>query len=196
MSLRGIEFKRPVDVLLVAMIGFVGAAIAMLCGLLFVYGPLWPVGMLYYLRANNDTLAHDGVGNPQAQRVFSAVALGCLLALAVCFTFGQNTPRWHVAEAMAGGLFLWLTYVVFEWHMWAAVKELSLRLIGLVLGLVSTSTDQEELNGDAPTELPTADDKKAKTAAIAGIIAAFAFAFAGIWIVVDKTSCWLFNWCH
>jgi hypothetical protein len=149
-----------------------------------VVGPLWPVGRLYYLSGHDDMLVHEGVGNPRAQRMFSAVALGCLLALGACALFAPNNLRWHTAEMLVVGLYLWLTYVVFEWHLWAAVKEIGLRLLGLVLALVSTSTNKEEENDDTATEPPTAEDRKMAVGNAVGIICVGAFAFTAIYIAL------------
>ena len=115
MTLIGIDRKGKAVETLVAVIAFVTV----------LYGPLWPVGRLALLNETDDKLAHDGIYNANAQRMFSWVAL-CILVLAVA-TFvagGYYGYRWYAAALFAGILYVWLTCVVFEFEIVAAIKWL------------------------------------------------------------------------
>lgn len=82
----------------------------------FIRGPLWPMGRLCLLRGHPSALECEGIANPDAERHFSWAALALLAGAAYCLWDGSHTGdiRDWLGMALALGIYLWLTAVIFE----------------------------------------------------------------------------------
>ena len=182
MALAGIDLKSKVVETLVAVIAFVTV----------LYGPLWPVGRLALLNETDDKLAHDGIYNANAQRMFSWVALFSLvIAVALFVGGGYYGYRWYAASLFAGMLYVWLTCVVFEDSITDAIKRLGYILLAILAILVIALT----IDKNSKVE-PVKQGRKMMAGNIAGVVFMFMLAFVGVLVAVDKLGCWLLNWCH
>jgi len=182
MALAGIDLKSKVVETLVAVIAFVTV----------LYGPLWPVGRLALLNETDDKLAHDGIYNANAQRMFSWVALFSLvIAVALFVGGGYYGYRWYAASLFAGMLYVWLTCVVFEDSITDAIKRLGYILLAILAILVIALT----IDKNSKVE-PVKQDRKMAIGNAAFIVFLFMITFFSIVVAIDKLGCWLLNWCH
>lgn len=69
---------------------------------------------------------------------------------------------------------------------WALIIPLTL-ITALVLAVTKDKNSKVE---------PVTRNRKMAAENIAGIAFLFALAFAGVWVAIDKTWCWLLNQCH
>ena len=192
MTLAGIDFRSKAEALRVAGRLVVETLAAAIVFVTVLYGPLWPVGRLALLNETDDKLAHDGIYNADAQRMFSWVALFSLVIAVVMFVAGGYYGyRWYAAALFAGTLYVWLTCVVFEFNIIAAIKWLGYLVLAILTAMVLAVTKDK----NSKVELVT-QDRKMMAGNIAGIAFLFALAFAGVWVAIDKLGCWLLNWCH
>ena len=182
MALAGIDLKSKVVETLVAVIAFVTV----------LYGPLWPVGRLALLNETDDKLAHDGIYNANAQRMFSWVALFSLvIAVALFVGGGYYGYQWYAGALFAGMLYVWLTCVVFEFNIIAAIKRLGYILLAILAILVIALT----IDKNSKVE-PVKQDRKMAIGNAAFIVFLFMITFFSIVVAIDKLGCWLLNWCH
>ena len=193
MTLAGIDFKSKTEALRVTGRMVVEMLIAVIAFVTVLYGPLWPVGRLHLLNTDDVSLAADGIYNANAQRMFSWVALCSLvLAVAMFVAGGYYGYRWYAAALFAGILYVWLTCVVFEFEIVAAMKRAGYILLAVLAALVlAVTTDKNSKVGPSSRE-----DDKAKVFAWLSVAMLVLTAFATIWAVLDTAGCRLINWCH
>lgn len=199
MTLAGIDFRSKAEALRITGRLAVETLVAVIAFVTVLYGPLWPVGRLALLNETDDKLAHDGIYNADAQRMFSWVALFSLvIAVALFVAGGHYGYRWYAASLFAGMLYVWLTCVVFEINIIAAghrLKESSVWAVIIPLALLYSLVLAMTTDKNSKVE-PVAGDRKMATGNIAGIVFLFTLAFAGVWVALDKIGCRLLSWCH
>lgn len=88
---------------------------------------------------------------------------------------------WNLISRV-GTIRIWLK----EAAAWALIIPLTL-VAALVLAV---TTDKNSKVG------PVIQDRKMAAGNIAGVVFLFVLAFAGIWVAVDKTWCWILSQCH
>lgn len=98
-------------------------------GLVFVVGPLWPVGHLFLLHSSDEILAREGVYNPRTQRLFCWYALGCLIIGGLFFWLGWHLGReFYLGTAIFWSTYFYVTYAVFEWKIWRKLQAVNTAL--------------------------------------------------------------------